>query len=62
MTEERREAHAVRIAEIIVDEQIGQAEYCYVYEDEALEDASEEDLKAIHDIIRKRVKVTITLD
>lgn len=62
MTDEELKGHALRIAASIAEDTIGNVEYCYVYEDEELEHASEEVWEAVLDIIRERVKVTLTLD
>lgn len=47
MTEDERREHALRIAQIHLE----QSEFCNVYEDEDLEDASREDQLAIHNLI-----------
>ena len=47
MTAEERKAHAIRL----LHEVLSDIEYDYVYEDETLEDASEEDWRAIHNLM-----------
>lgn len=57
MTQEEIEDHAERIA----DEILQNVEYSDVYEDEELEDASEDEWKAIHEHIQTRL-VTVRDD
>lgn len=57
MTQAQIEEHAERIA----DEILKDIEYAYVYEDEDLEDATEEDWQAIHRHIQTRL-VTVRAD
>ena len=57
MTEDEKRDHALRIAEDI----ICNADYSFVYEDEELEDASEEDLGDIYQMLLY-VKVGVTDD
>ena len=57
MTEDEKREHALRIAEDI----ICNTDYSFVYEDEELEDASEEDLEDIYQMLRY-VKVGVTDD
>ena len=57
MTEDEKREHALRIAEDI----IRNADYSFVYEDEELEDASEEDLGDIYQMLLY-VKVGVTDD
>jgi hypothetical protein len=57
MTQEEIEAHAERIA----DAHLQDAEYSIVYEDEELEDATEEDWRAVHRHIQTRL-VTVRAD
>ena len=47
MTEDERKTHAIRL----LYEVLSDIEYDYVYEDETLEDASEEDWRAIHNLM-----------
>lgn len=55
MTEDEKREHALRIASIeLVD-----IEFCAVYEDEELEDATEADWRDIHNIIVSQVRVSI---
>lgn len=49
MDTRERENHAERIARQILEN----ADYSYVCEDEELEDASEDDWRAIHDLIQR---------
>jgi hypothetical protein len=51
MTHEEKLAHATRIATMHLED----AEYGIVYEDEALEDATEEEWQEIHDMITSMV-------
>lgn len=55
MTEEEKKQHALRIARDL----LADAEFSYVYEDEELEDASEED---IADIYRMLPYVQVTFN
>lgn len=48
-----------RHAERIAEEALENLEFSYVYEDEELEDASEQDWQHIHDAITHRATVTI---
>ncbi len=57
MTQEQIE----QIAERIAEEHLSDIEYSVVYEDEELEEASEEDWKAIHSHIQTRL-VTVRDD
>ena len=57
MTEDEKREHALRIAEDI----IRNADYSFVYEDEELEYASEEDLEGIYQMLLY-VKVGVTND
>jgi flagellar motility protein MotE (MotC chaperone) len=57
LTQEEIEEHAERIA----DEILQNVEYSQVYEDEELEDASEEEWKAVHAHIQTRL-VTVRDD
>ncbi len=52
MTEEELRGHAARILAEILNVNVAHAEFCYVYEDEELEDADDDDLRTIHDLIR----------
>lgn len=52
MTEDELRGHAARILKNIITTEIGCADFCYVYEDEELEDADDDDLRTIHDLIR----------
>lgn len=54
MTQEEIEEHAERIA----DEILSNVEYSQVYEDEELEDATEEDWKAVHSRIQSLVSIS----
>lgn len=47
MMPEELKAHAQRL----LQEVVADPEYCYVYEDEDLQDASEDDWLAIHDLM-----------
>ena len=55
MTPEERRKHAERLIQLNHLD----PEFSLVYEDEDLEDASEEDLRAIHDLMN-RAKITVT--
>ena len=51
MTEDEKRYQALRITEGLVQD----CEFSYVYEDEQLEDATEDELREIHDLIRNSV-------
>lgn len=55
MTEEEMRKHALLIAKNVLMD----VDYSYVYEDETLEDATEEELKRIHDIVTREVTVAL---
>ena len=55
MTEEEKREHALRIVTEILED----ADFSYVYEDEELEDASDDDLRYIHWLIREEVRVSL---
>ena len=55
MTEEEKREHALRIVTEILED----ADFSYVYEDEELEDASDDDLRDIHWLIREEVRVSL---
>lgn len=52
MTEEEKRAHALRIAKDV----LGGADFSWVYEDEELWEASEEDQKDVHTLIYSKLK------
>ena len=54
MTEEEKRQHALRIAAEI----LSLADFSYVCEDKSLEDATERELREIHDMIYSEVEVT----
>lgn len=53
MTEEEKREHALRIAAEILSD----VDFSYVYEDEELEDASEDDQRDIYRLIYREAKV-----
>lgn len=57
MTEDEKKAHAMRLLEALKDNY----EYCYVYEDEELEDADEADWLDIYEYMFE-AKVTYTFE
>lgn len=54
LTEDEIQEHAERIA----DEILSNVEYSQVYEDEELEDATEEDWQAVHSRIQSLVSIS----